>query len=523
MIGTFGGAAKDASIGAKLAAGATTAWGTVTGAFSGLLLGTRIQLAALKVQEIAAAAAAKAVTAAQWLATAATRAWGLAMDALPWVALAAAVVAVALLIIKYHKQIWAFVQKVWDDILAIIQSAWGWVKKNWPLLLGIITGPIGLAAVFIIKHFTLIKDFIHWAWDQIQIFSLRAVKGVLDAFSHIPLIGGIFRKAANAVGGELTRIQKDSATTWARIQAGMDRVHGKHVALTFGLDLPPGVTYPSRHIKGRGARGIQGAAAGAWLVGEEGPELAWLPQGTRVLPAGPTSRIMGGLAGGTLDSFSASFPSARGLTAAFQAAVNAIAQEVRNLIGVIKVRVPGGGGSTALGGDAAANKALAARIFPFGSGQWAPFVALEMREAGFNRFARNPSSGAYGIPQALPPTKMPFAAQAAGGSHAGPQLGWMFSYIAGRYGTPAAAWGHELSAGWYGDGVHGTFRKPTLIGVGERGPERVDVTPGGRGPAVVIRIEGRGHGTLERALAAWLRETVHVEGGGSVQVAFGSG
>src|SRR5689334_24527928 len=42
---------------------------------------------------------------------------------------------------------------------------------------------------------------------------------------------------------------------------------------------------------------------------------------------------------------------------------------------------------------------------------WSSYDYLEMREAGYNRFARNPSSGAYGIPQALPPTKMPFAAR----------------------------------------------------------------------------------------------------------------
>ena len=65
------------------------------------------------------------------------------MMALPWVALAAAVVAVAVLIIKYHRQIWAFVQRVWHDILAVIMGVWNWIRRNWPLLLAILTGPIG--------------------------------------------------------------------------------------------------------------------------------------------------------------------------------------------------------------------------------------------------------------------------------------------------------------------------------------------------------------------------------------------
>jgi hypothetical protein len=144
---------------------------------------------------------------------------------------------------------------------------------------------------------------------------------------------------------------------------------------------------------------------------------------------------------------------------------------------VSAARGVGGAMSGALGGDALANQALARRIFPWGASQWPPFVSLVMAESGFNRFARNPSSGAYGIPQALPESKLPFAGQAAGGSHAGPQLSWMFNYIAGRYVTPAAAWAHELSAHWYGSGLSGgVFRSPTLIGVGDR-PERVDITP----------------------------------------------
>ena len=109
-------------------------------------------------------------------------------------------------------------------------------------------------------------------------------------------------------------------------------------------------------------------------------------------------------------------------------------------------------GSGPAGGDAAANKALARRMFPWPASMWPSYDYLEMREAGYNRFARNPSSGAYGIPQALPPTKMPFAAQAAGGSHAGPQLSWMFNYIRGRYGNPVSAAAHERAYNWYAGG-----------------------------------------------------------------------
>jgi TP901 family phage tail tape measure protein len=142
-------------------------------------------------------------------------------------------------------------------------------------------------------------------------------------------------------------------------------------------------------------------------------------------------------------------------------------------------------GTGPTGGDAAANKALALKMFPWPMSMWSSYDYLEMREAGYNRFARNPSSGAYGIPQALPPSKMPFAAQAAGGSHAGPQLSWMYGYIGQVYGNPVNAANHERAVSWYGDGTDQVFDRPTVIGVGDRpGGERVQVGPAGRGGPV---------------------------------------
>ncbi len=107
--------------------------------------------------------------------------------------------------------------------------------------------------------------------------------------------------------------------------------------------------------------------------------------------------------------------------------------------------------------------------------------------SGWNQFARNPSSGAYGIPQALPASKMGAAANPPQSNpHA--QISWMIGYIRGRYGDPIGAAAHERAFNWYGKGLQGgIFTQPTLIGVGERGPERVDITPAGsRGGGVTI-------------------------------------
>jgi hypothetical protein len=75
-------------------------------------------------------------------------------------------------------------------------------------------------------------------------------------------------------------------------------------------------------------------------------------------------------------------------------------------------------------------------------------VALWNRESHWNVYAHNPSSGAYGIPQALPGDKM---ATAGSDWQTNPvtQITWGLGYIAGRYGTPCGAWEHSELKGWY--------------------------------------------------------------------------
>ncbi|MDQ6642198.1 MAG: lytic transglycosylase domain-containing protein, partial [Actinomycetota bacterium] len=70
------------------------------------------------------------------------------------------------------------------------------------------------------------------------------------------------------------------------------------------------------------------------------------------------------------------------------------------------------------------------------------------QESGWNVHAANPSSSAYGIPQALPGSKM---------SSAGPdwvnnaetQIRWGLGYIRDRYGSACSAWGFKMGHGWY--------------------------------------------------------------------------
>jgi hypothetical protein len=69
-------------------------------------------------------------------------------------------------------------------------------------------------------------------------------------------------------------------------------------------------------------------------------------------------------------------------------------------------------------------------------------------ESGWNRYATNPYSGAYGIPQAVPGSKMA-AAGPRWRSSARTQIRWGMLYIRERYGTPYWAWENERWYGWY--------------------------------------------------------------------------
>lgn len=93
-------------------------------------------------------------------------------------------------------------------------------------------------------------------------------------------------------------------------------------------------------------------------------------------------------------------------------------------------------------------RSLMASMYGWGDDQFGCLVSLWSRESGWNVYAENSSSGAYGIPQALPGSKMSTAG-ADWATSATTQITWGLGYIAGRYGNPCGAWDHSESAGWY--------------------------------------------------------------------------
>lgn len=122
-----------------------------------------------------------------------------------------------------------------------------------------------------------------------------------------------------------------------------------------------------------------------------------------------------------------------------------------------------------------ANRNIGQRVaaaYGWGSGaEWAALDALAMGESGWNNKARNKSSGAYGIAQALPESKYPAAGRASGGSDPAAQVGWMLSYIKSRYGDPINAYQTWQSRAphWYDSGgvVPGTGPQLAVVHGGE--------------------------------------------------------
>ncbi|MBM7492491.1 lytic transglycosylase domain-containing protein [Micromonospora luteifusca] len=84
----------------------------------------------------------------------------------------------------------------------------------------------------------------------------------------------------------------------------------------------------------------------------------------------------------------------------------------------------------------------------FGIAEFPCLEKLWTKESGWNHKANNSSSGAYGIPQALPGSKMGSVAS-DWRTNPATQITWGLGYIKGRYKTPCGAWSYFQNNGHY--------------------------------------------------------------------------
>ncbi|MFS0852599.1 phospholipase [Microbacterium sp. 179-I 3D4 NHS] len=134
------------------------------------------------------------------------------------------------------------------------------------------------------------------------------------------------------------------------------------------------------------------------------------------------------------------FSAAQEKKAAEDAAAAAIAQAEAEAAALAAANTPDGAKATA--------RSMAASTYGWGDDQFSCLNSLWQKESSWNYRSYNGGSGATGIPQALPGSKM-----ASAGSdwetNAATQIAWGLGYISSVYGTPCSAWGHSQATDWY--------------------------------------------------------------------------
>lgn len=239
-----------------------------------------------------------------------------------------------------------------------------------------------------------------------------------------------------------------------------------------------------------------GPTGGLTWVGEQGPELVQLAAGSNVIPSSNSMQrvLMGEVSaprranGGPVSLSPAEALGFNVPIAAQFGAADAIGQAI-HVLGGPPMKLPPataidfgaiaaatGLGGSHVSGNRASNKAIMQAVFSqygWGSGAaWAAQDYLEMREAGYNNLAQNPTSTAFGEGQFLNSTWGAYGFQKTADPKI--QSEAMLAYEIARYHGPIGAAQHEREVNWYGAGGPAGG----LIGVGEHGPELVRV-PGG--------------------------------------------
>jgi hypothetical protein len=151
----------------------------------------------------------------------------------------------------------------------------------------------------------------------------------------------------------------------------------------------------------------------------------------------------------------------------------------------------------AMGGAAGGNAQAIAKSmlgqFGWGMQYWPALNSLWQRESGWNPLAKNPSSGAYGIPQALPGSKM---ASAGSDWRTNPatQIKWGLGYIRSVYGNPNVAWSkwQSRSPHWY---AGGGAVQPMVFDEGGYLPKGVSLVNNKTGHPEPLKRLGRNHGS----------------------------
>ena len=221
-----------------------------------ILMAARNALAEISVYAMVAALVAQSVATAAL--TAATWALDAAIGVLtaPITLVILAIIALGVAFYLLYTRVKWFREGVNAALHAVwvaIKYVWDWVRKNWPLLAGALFGPFGLAAAYIITHFSQVKNFVIAVIEAIK----SAIQSLLGWVTKIP--GKVASAVKHIPGGGTAMKLAGSALGMVGLQ---------HGGLVTG--------------------------SGGFLVGERGPELVTLPAGALVRPTSAATSVAAG-------------------------------------------------------------------------------------------------------------------------------------------------------------------------------------------------------------------------------------
>lgn len=217
--------------------------------------------------------------------TVATTAWSVAMtvlDAIPVVAVIAAIALGVVMLIKHFGAVKAAVVDAFHWVLNAISNVWNWIKKHWPLLLEILMGPFtlllaGVAAIFHTTVPKIIEGFIGWVGGVFK-SAAKVLVWPFEQFWHF--VKTVVHWVVSAVEWMVSHVEK----LLGKILGPIGKVLG------FAGKIGGGILHAGSSIIGD-IGGVLGFAdggttpyGGPFVVGERGPELVYLPGGSHVVP-----------------------------------------------------------------------------------------------------------------------------------------------------------------------------------------------------------------------------------------------
>lgn len=409
--------------------------------------------------------------------------------------------------------------KVWTALQVVARVATAaWTAAQWLLNAAMDANPIGLLTIAVaalvagiviaITHWGAVKAAMQDVWNFIRSTFIGAWHAVLEAIQAVynwikanwPLLLGIL---TGPIGLAVTEI----VTHFGTIKTTIINIFTEVVNWFRGLPGRIGDAIGSAF--GDLEKALKSLFSWKKIVG-------WIKD---ALGFGSPSPAFMAIGHDIVDSIIRGVGDAAGLLkdAVEHIAGKYVTGPIGKAAGAVAGAVTGGTSAPSVAGNVETGRKMAA-AYGWGGGQeFEDLYLLWQRESGWSNTAKNRSSGAYGIAQALPESKYPPAGRESGGSSAAAQIGWGLGYIKSRYGDPIRAWAHEQAIGWYGQGA--VFTQPTIIGVGEKGPEAVIPLSRGGAAGTIVNVYVAGSVATERNLARSIRDAIVREGhrnGGSM-------